>query len=188
MRSFLLWCASMVVGSATILAAVVVLEGGTAALGSAAVLWLFALVVGVLLSAPYVLAPPNSSFGWSVSLPVGLWLVLLVIRLISGTGTLVLRVVWFLIALAIRRPVNQPTGKTASVPPSGQAAPAGPVPGSPVASTHRYPPPVSLTGSLAAPPASWQSDPTGRFQQRYWDGRSWTANVANGSVFAVDPI
>src|SRR5438067_1684956 len=30
-------------------------------------------------------------------------------------------------------------------------------------------------------PASWQPDPYGRFAQRYWDGSTWTANVADAA-------
>lgn len=30
----------------------------------------------------------------------------------------------------------------------------------------------------------WFRDPTGRFRQRYWDGRWWTEHVSDGSVGA----
>ena len=39
-----------------------------------------------------------------------------------------------------------------------------------------------------ANPAGWHSDPTGRFEQRYWDGQGWTAHVVRGGVQASDPI
>ncbi len=32
----------------------------------------------------------------------------------------------------------------------------------------------------------WQSDPTGRFEHRYWDGSQWTDNVANAGVASTD--
>ena len=36
--------------------------------------------------------------------------------------------------------------------------------------------------------ASWQPDPSGRFELRYWDGAAWTAHVANGGIVASDPV
>jgi hypothetical protein len=37
-------------------------------------------------------------------------------------------------------------------------------------------------------PAGWHADPTGRYEQRYWDGQGWTAHVVRGGVQASDPI
>jgi hypothetical protein len=34
----------------------------------------------------------------------------------------------------------------------------------------------------------WQSDPTGRFEHRYWDGSQWTDNVADAGVASTDPF
>lgn len=34
--------------------------------------------------------------------------------------------------------------------------------------------------------AAWYQDPFGRHQYRYWDGRAWTAHVANDGVTATD--
>jgi hypothetical protein len=34
--------------------------------------------------------------------------------------------------------------------------------------------------------ASWQPDPTGRHQYRYWDGSRWTEHVADAGVTAID--
>jgi tetratricopeptide (TPR) repeat protein len=34
--------------------------------------------------------------------------------------------------------------------------------------------------------AGWHRDPSGRHQYRYWDGRVWTAHVANDGVVAID--
>jgi hypothetical protein len=34
----------------------------------------------------------------------------------------------------------------------------------------------------------WQTDPTGRFEHRYWDGSQWTDNVANAGVASNDPF
>jgi Protein of unknown function (DUF2510) len=36
-------------------------------------------------------------------------------------------------------------------------------------------------------PASWQPDPTGKHDHRYWDGTRWTENVADGGVASTDP-
>lgn len=36
-------------------------------------------------------------------------------------------------------------------------------------------------------PASWQTDPTGRHDHRYWDGTAWTENVADAGVASIDP-
>lgn len=37
-------------------------------------------------------------------------------------------------------------------------------------------------------PASWQPDPTGRHDHRYWDGTRWTEHVADAGVAGVDPF
>lgn len=34
----------------------------------------------------------------------------------------------------------------------------------------------------------WERDPTGRHEQRYWDGEKWTDHVADGGTTAVDPV
>ena len=36
-------------------------------------------------------------------------------------------------------------------------------------------------------PASWQPDPTGRHDHRYWDGTQWTDHVADAGVAGTDP-
>ena len=36
-------------------------------------------------------------------------------------------------------------------------------------------------------PASWQTDPTGRHDHRYWDGTKWTDHVADAGVASTDP-
>lgn len=38
-----------------------------------------------------------------------------------------------------------------------------------------------------AQPADWYSDPSGRYQYRYWDGSQWTNQVSSGGPSAVDP-
>lgn len=36
--------------------------------------------------------------------------------------------------------------------------------------------------------ADWYPDPVGRHEVRYWDGRAWTANVADQGTPAADPL
>ena len=36
--------------------------------------------------------------------------------------------------------------------------------------------------------AGWHADPFGRHQHRYWDGRAWTAHVANDGVATTDEV
>jgi len=42
--------------------------------------------------------------------------------------------------------------------------------------------------SAAFREAQWFSDPSGRHQLRYWDGRQWTDHVSNGGVGGTDPV
>lgn len=37
-------------------------------------------------------------------------------------------------------------------------------------------------------PAGWFPDPYGRYEQRWWNGVDWTANVATGGAQAIDPM
>jgi hypothetical protein len=37
-------------------------------------------------------------------------------------------------------------------------------------------------------PAGWYPDPTGRTNQRYWDGTTWTDHVARAGVQGTDPV
>lgn len=39
-----------------------------------------------------------------------------------------------------------------------------------------------------APPPGWFPDPTGRNEQRYWDGRAWTDAVVSNGQPGTDPI
>lgn len=56
------------------------------------------------------------------------------------------------------------------VPPVGSAPPPNPLP---------PPPPV---------PAQWAPDPSGRHEQRWWDGKGWSEHVADGAVRGMDPL
>ncbi len=59
--------------------------------------------------------------------------------------------------------------------PSGSPPPSSPPPSSP-------PPPSP------PPPAGWHPDPTGRFEFRWFNGDSWTADVATSGVRSIDPF
>lgn len=50
-----------------------------------------------------------------------------------------------------------------------------------------YPQQAPAAGG-GANPAGWHADPTGRFEQRYWDGQGWSTHVVRGGVQATDPI
>ena len=39
-----------------------------------------------------------------------------------------------------------------------------------------------------SPREGWYSDPTGRFERRYWDGHTWTKHVRAGGVSATDEV
>lgn len=41
---------------------------------------------------------------------------------------------------------------------------------------------------MNARPAGWERDPSGRHEYRYWDGSSWTDDVADQGITSVDPI
>lgn len=41
---------------------------------------------------------------------------------------------------------------------------------------------------MSTPPPAWHSDPTGRFEQRYWDGSTWTEHVWISGQQLIDPL
>jgi hypothetical protein len=41
---------------------------------------------------------------------------------------------------------------------------------------------------MAEANAGWFRDPTGRAEQRYWNGQAWTEHVARGTEQATDPM
>lgn len=47
--------------------------------------------------------------------------------------------------------------------------------------------PMSTNVSTGTSPAQWASDPFGRHQHRFWNGSTWTDQVANNGVSATDP-
>jgi hypothetical protein len=94
-------------------------------------------------------------------------------------------------------PVAEPAGW--GVAPES-STPSEPTPMAPIAepSSSQAPPtvavyqpsqPAASTPSAAVPsvPAGWYADPSGRFEQRYWDGSTWTEHVARGGAQYTDP-
>jgi len=47
--------------------------------------------------------------------------------------------------------------------------------------------PSSTAPAAAAPAGGWHPDPTGRHQQRWWDGSTWTDQVADDGAVSTDP-
>jgi len=47
---------------------------------------------------------------------------------------------------------------------------------------------VAAAPTAALPAAMWAADPTGRHQYRWWDGATWTPNVATNGVVGQDPV
>src|SRR5205823_10826975 len=51
------------------------------------------------------------------------------------------------------------------------------------------PPEEASCPAVTAPetPAGWYPDPTGGHQHRYWDGRTWTDQIADSGVASTEP-
>ena len=41
---------------------------------------------------------------------------------------------------------------------------------------------------MSNPAANWYPDPTGRHQQRWWDGQRWSDHVSDNGATSVDPL
>src|SRR4051794_36169341 len=77
--------------------------------------------------------------------------------------------------------VDEPVGE----PPAADLAPEPePEPAAAGAAAVPAPPAPTATPSV---PAGWYSDPSGRFELRYWDGGQWTEHVARGGAQYTDP-
>jgi uncharacterized protein YxjI len=48
--------------------------------------------------------------------------------------------------------------------------------------------PEPVQPASSGPPAGWHPDPTGQFEQRYWDGGQWTEHVAHQGQQGVSPL
>lgn len=101
-------------------------------------------------------------------LPAAIWSVLFFLSVVVG-------LVLFLIARATTRPRN------AGARPGTDFAPAPAFPPAPDFG-QSGPPPALL------PPAGWYPDPSGRHEQRYWDGKGWTGHVSSGGVRSEEPL
>lgn len=192
MRKFLLWLGTVWVGMATIVAVLVTMitagSSGSPAAGtsevstggallSGIVLWLFALVGGLVLSAPAFLRPPEDSGGiWAFRLPLPLWMFLMLLKLASWMGFYILLGVWMLIFKVWRDHQNNQLPSFAGAP-----QPYAPQPYAPRGYTPRQP-------GAAMPGAGWHTDPTGRHRHRWWDGARWTDRVVDGNTQGIDPL
>jgi hypothetical protein len=80
------------------------------------------------------------------------------------------------------------------VPPSGPMSPPGPMsPSGPVPRSGPVPPfglgrPPSPPIAPTVTPAGWYPDPSGRYEHRWYDGRTWTAAVAHRGQTGHDPL
>ncbi len=73
-------------------------------------------------------------------------------------------------------------------PPSGQARPPAP-PQLAIQGPNGWNQPLPYVPAPAPPPLfGWYPDPTGRHEQRYWDGRHWSHRVSDEGVRGDDPL
>jgi hypothetical protein len=101
----------------------------------------------------------------------------------------------FTAATAEPEPVVQPAATspwaaTTEVAPAPEPVAAQPAEAAPsYAPTAAAPPaqPVQPQPTQPQVPAGWYSDPSGRFELRYWDGNGWTEHVARGGQQSTDP-
>lgn len=119
---------------------------------------------------------------------VAMEVVFLVLMLVVGffaIASLVVGIVYFasvrpkLQAAERRGPPGTGLGGPAPYGGAGPHAEAGPYAGPP-----RYP----TAARPDLPPFGWYPDPSGRHEQRYWDGTRWTEQVSDGGQQAVDPL
>lgn len=139
-------------------------------IASGVLIFLILLAFGMALSAPFFMDPPERIGIWSFSAPIFVWLFILIIRLMSGIGLMILWGCWSLVFL-----VWKPRSRFAN-----QAQPVYRPQPHPVM-PHQQP-------QIVVAPPSWQNDPTGRYMKRYWNGTGWTHHVANGQQTDVDPV
>jgi hypothetical protein len=186
MRKFLLWAGTMWVGMTTVIVVLSTMisasapepsyggqssSGGAGSLFIGIFVWLFSLAFGIALSAPAFLNPPEDNGGiWAFRVPLPLWMFLMMMKLTSWIGFYILLGVWMLIFKLWANHQNNRLPSFSNAPQNqpiyGGAQPYAPRP----------------------IPASWQSDPTGRYSHRWWDGARWTNRVANGNFQAIDPL
>ena len=102
-------------------------------------------------------------------------------------------------ATSQRRGMRQGGGGYPGGFPGGRGAGGAPGPFGDQTSRHlRYPEPtrspsIPATATVVAPPPvsappSWQPDPSGKFEFRYWNGDEWTEFVSKDGVSSTDPF
>jgi hypothetical protein len=80
-------------------------------------------------------------------------------------------------------PATAPEPAPAVVPAEAAPAPA------PAAAPVGAEPVAAMAAAAPAVPAGWYSDPSARFELRYWDGVAWTEHVArNGQQYTDPPV
>jgi hypothetical protein len=91
------------------------------------------------------------------------------------------------IAESVARDVDE---LLASVPAAEPVSPAGTTSTwtSPTTEAKAAPEPATTPVEAAAAAPSWYPDPTGRYEQRYWDGTRWTDHVSTGGQSTVDAV
>ena len=159
MRRLLLTIASFVVGLMTVCLIFAAFTMGWQSLFGFLILWAAALLVGIVLSAPFFLRPPEDQLETYWSLPLTFWIVAQAVKVINWVGWTVLRGSWYVLHLAL--------------------------PGGGRVDADLAPVPLPAT---AATSASWLPDPTRRFQLRYWDGNQWTDHVSSNGVQSTDTV
>ncbi|MEU8006220.1 DUF2510 domain-containing protein [Catellatospora sp. NPDC049111] len=130
--------------------------------------YLIALVLGMALSAPYAIDPPDTRVDFGCLVPIVFLPVIWAFKLIDLIGFLQLKLYWWLLSLLWNR----------VRPLSWQQPPPQQV----------HAPQVHLPQQTGPVGPSWQNDPTGRYMQRYWNGHAWTEHVANAGVVMTDPL
>jgi hypothetical protein len=102
-------------------------------------------------------------------------------------------------AVVAAEPVAEPAGWAIDPTPAATPAPVTStstwgesVASTPAAVVEPVVQPVAPVVQPAAPvtptvPAGWYPDPSGRFEQRYWDGTQWTEHVARQGQQYTDP-
>jgi hypothetical protein len=194
MRNLLLRLGTMWVGMVTVMVGFAVMAGSGSGAGTVfggVVLWLFSLLIGLALSAPAFLNPPDDNGGmWAFAVPLPFWMFLMMLKLISRIGFYVLLGTWILIFKFWDNRQNKQLPAFSNMPQqAGGPTPfGGPNPygaQTPFGGTGAHVPGPRAQG---LPAASWQPDPTGRYGHRWWDGTRWTDRVANGTMQATDPV
>ena len=167
MRSLLYFLARQVVGWATFFAIVPIAGRAPGDIVVGGIIFLVvALAIGMLLSAPMYLAPVNSG-GWSLTLPIMVWLFLFPILIAGWVGRWILAGAWNLVGRVFLRGRGAAPAVGASSAPGvatgGLAAPGGgqggaPGYGAPPAAMPGYGGyPPAQPGAWAAPPPRWPS-------------------------------